>query len=374
MCYSNQDCSDYSQMKNMIDQIELMCDNSLATDMLIDSWYQYIQTPVSPSVKYARPVGRILNSRVSDSSSIKVCTIYHAFVYGDIDVALSESNPIEKYIDLRAKLNDNTILDKDEKDAAIKYIQALNDVVYECKECHAPYCPSRQEIADEIQKRKTKRANKASKYSEDSNQNGSRLSSALIESLQILADEADEGCVDSDLLESIRSCSTSNPRVNWTEEWNKFMSQETSVKGRSMYDALAEDDYAALESCDSSNMLSKLNMHSLLVHHDVSKRDKCRKIVSQINIMAQFQTQFKGHVGDKLESLASRLANDIMSGRSHDLTQIGQEFISECTDEDILGITKKIGSIIPTLKKGIPPQYDSHIAPMLQMLGSSNSN
>ena len=85
-------------------------------DVLIGEWFDYLQTPLSSNVKYARAVERILQKR---NEPFQTCTMYHAFVYGDVKVALEGENPIEEYIDLNAKMNDPTF-DQESKDAAIK--------------------------------------------------------------------------------------------------------------------------------------------------------------------------------------------------------------------------------------------------------------
>lgn len=347
---------DCPQINGTNAKVKLVCSTELAVGVLIDKWFDYLQTPLPPNVKYARAVERILQKR---KEPFPACTTYHAFAYGDVNAALEGENPIEEYIDLNSKMSDPTF-DQESKDAALKYVRALNDCVCECIKGVTPYCPSRSELADEI---------KLHKESKKPSHNG-RLSDAMGSALSTLATEAESEGGDPDLIKGIAMGSNNN---DWISEWHIAMLQTTS-NGTTLYDACTNNEFDSLQYADPSGVLGKLKIHALLNHSDTDKRNKCRELVSHINILAQVHTNVPGQMRGKIEAAAEQLAGQIMTGSldmsSIDLNQIGQDVLDGCDSADLSSLAENIGSLLPILSKGVPPELAQRANPMLQLLNN----
>lgn len=346
---------DCPQINATSSKVKLACSTSLTIDVLIGEWFDYLQTPLSSNVKYARAVERILQKR---NEPFQTCTMYHAFVYGDVKVALEGENPIEEYIDLNAKMADPTF-DQESKDAALKYIRALNDCVFGCKGHYPPYCPSRSDLSGEI---------KMHKESRKPPQHG-RLSEALGSALNALATEAETEGGDVDLIKDIRTESNND----WVNEWHTAMLQ-TTPSGKTLYDVCTNNDFGSMQHADPSGLMGKLKIHALINHPDADKRNKSRELVSHINVLTQVHSNVPGQMRGKIEAAAEQLAGQIMAGNldmsSIDLNQIGQDVLDGCDSEDLSSLAENIGSLLPVLSKGIPPELAQRANPMLQMLNN----
>lgn len=347
---------DCPQINATSSKVKLVCSTSLTVDVLIEKWFDYLQTPLSSNVKYARAVERILQKR--NEPFLQTCTMYHAFVYGDVKVALEGENPIEEYIDLNAKMADPTF-DQESKDAALKYIRALNDCVFECKGHHPPYCPSRSELSEEI---------KLHKENKKPSQNG-RLSEALGSALNELANEAEGEGGDEALINDIRT----GTNKDWVNEWHMAMLQ-TTPHGKTLYDLCTSNDFDSMQYADPSGLLGGLQIHALVNHSDVDKRNKSRELVSHINVLTQVHSNVPSQMRGKIEAAAEQLAGQIMAGNldmsSIDLNQIGQDVLDGCDSEDLSSLAENIGSLLPVLSKGVPPELAQRANPMLQMLNN----
>lgn len=328
-------------------KVHLICGASFAVDKLIEEWYRYLCTPI-PQAKYACAVERLLGRL--DGEEHSRCTMYHAFVYGDVEVALQGDNPIDHYINLKAKLEDPSF-DQESRDAALKYIRALNDCVFGVKGFAVPHCPSRTELAEEIKAfREEKRGGQI--------ESQGRLSEAVGTALISLAAESEPEGGDAETIEAIRS---KNCARDWMEEWHAGMSRPLSDgSAKTVYDACIDGDYAALlaTSSDGGDLIDVLCVCALVNHADEEKRVRCQQIVSHLNVLTKVHTAVPGQVRTRIEDVAQKLACQIMKGeldmQSIDLNQIGRDVMEGCNSEDLSSLAEQIGSLLPILSKSVP--------------------
>lgn len=323
-------------------KVMLVCESSFATDTLISEWYKYLQSPLS--AKYSRSVERILREKNDETAN--TCTMYHAFVYGDMKAALDAPNPIEKCMDIKATLTDPTF-DQESKDAMLKYIRALNDCVYGCKGQPPPYCPSRDELSADIKRHKSS--------SKPSNNSNGRLSNAFTSVLSTLASGADNG--NPELIAALAAESEEESSRDWIAEWHREMSNQTP-QGTTLYVAVSSDDFEALKHSTGYHLLGGLCIYDQVHHLDADRRTETREMVAHLNVLAQVHTSVPLQMRDRITEVAGQLATDILEGHRDittiDLNQMGKDVLEGCNSEDLSSLADQIGSLLPVLSKGVP--------------------
>lgn len=321
------DCPD---MQNLKAQLTLLLSTDLTTQKLLTEWYAFVQLPLDRKrSKYAKPVSRILEA-LGDAAGARV---FHAFAYSDLSSALERPNPISQTVNLQDKLNDPAF-DVASREAAIKFMQKLNDLVYHAHGCNPPYVPSRQEISDEIKQRKKP--------------NKEELTGTQSALLALVGCAARFG-VDDATVTAVTAAVHGGERdllAEWTAALQLAVGDQT-VGG------LLDQDLYDWECPPVPGIFGELQVHSMLHADDVEVREEVRSVVKHLSVMSRVQSGMPVHMRNKMESTAQRIANQILQGEldlnSLDLNAIGEEVLDGCEPDDLSSLAENLGSILPMM-------------------------
>lgn len=347
MADSFEDCS---ELKDTVSKVKLMQNSGMGVDTLLQKWIEHLDRPLSQSVPYAAPLDRLLQNQNPPQRG----SYYHAYAYNDVTTAFGDGHPTTEYINLLEKLDDPTF-DVESRNAAMKYLRALNDAVYGCHNLIPPMCPTREELQEEINRHK-----KLPKSGE--------LSGALLTSLRSIAEEArSAGYGKSD---TVDAAIAQDPQRDWVVEWNDAM---CGGGAQTLYDACSAQQFDKLIAAPAG-LIQDLGVAALMADPDEDRRRRCQQIIGHINVLIRVHVQVPDQMRERLESAASRFAAQIIDGKmsmaSLDLTQIGQGVLEGCDSDDLSALADNIGSLLPMLANmdGMPAELQQNAGMALKLL------
>ena len=326
---------EHNKIQTMAQQLRIILCSEVGTDRILRQWHGYLLTPLDEaSVKYAKPVNRILAQRGVEGG----CTMYHAFAYGDVDSAAGEGNPLARYINLSEILADASFADS--RDATLRYLREINKAVYACLDEAPPVCPSRPEIAEEIRRHREEAAEAPAAVE------GITMNGTIREVMLQLAGLSEQAGGDPETIKAIRD--EASPR-DWVQEWHEVM-REPGEGHATLYEACSQEAYGALAAAVSPESLpGKLRLPELLEAHP----EEAKALLSQVNVLTQVHGNMPGSMRNRIEETAQRLAGQIMNGEaslsSLDLNEIGNQVLEGCNPEDLSSLADNIGSLLPEL-------------------------
>ena len=326
---------EHKKIQTMASQLGIILRTEVGAERITRQWLDYLAIPLDDdAVKYAKPVNRILGRQNSG-----VCTMYHAFAYGDVDTAAGERNPLSGYINLAEILSDASFAES--RETTLHYLREINKAVYACFEMEPPECPTRPEIAEEIQR------HRASSETPEGKQTRVTMNGTIREVLLQLAGLSEKAGGDPETIAAIRD--EANPR-DWVQEWHELM-QGPSEHHSTLYEACSRDAYGALSEAPPGSFFDKLRLSEVV--STGGDAEEARALVSQINVLTQVHGNMPGGMRDRIEEAAQRLAGKIMSGDASlsniDLNEIGNEVLEGCNPEDLNSLAENIGSLLPEL-------------------------
>ena len=338
-CYAEND-----QITQTSNRLRVLCQTDWGINKIVENWFKYLTTPL-PDTKYKKPLERLLQSVESEYPH---AVIYHAYQYNDIATAGSEANPLQDFIDLNHILSDPSF-DAESRDATFKYMKALNNLVFEIKKRKVPPCPTRDEIANEIdsfRKQAKQTADEPAKYSIQN------TTTDLIMSLSNICRE--QGVVfDKDLYNEIAE--KQDDGRDWIVDWHDAM--QTCIDGKTLYELFSREEYATFCRAEEVQFLNSLGIFELIKLSDNEYREETVEIIGKINILSQVHGSVPVNMRHKIEETAQKLASQILSGNvdlaSIDIGQIGNDVLEGCDPSDLTELANKVGSLLPELANSV---------------------
>lgn len=307
------DCLQTKDVKTLFDG--MIKQNKSKQKTLIDDWYKNLMSPMPKKIKYAKAVERIIGTPP---------ILFHACAYTDIDaVEMTSESQMMKDLDVFKKYRKS-----EEKDRKIfwKYLTELNMYCFKTKNETPPYVPTRVEIQENIDKTKVKK---------QPEQNLPSMTKAFYTSYI-------EFCKQLGVHES----ETANEAYIQTlvTKWAEYA--QSDVNGTKISVLCANKDQSALEKLT--------DYFPNFVFTDIVLNDELWNTIVQINSYSTVDSNIPQKMMGKIENLASRLADDIVNGRSDmsnmNLTAIGQEVLSQCDETDMSQFANNIDNLLPILQ------------------------
>lgn len=348
MADSFSDCED---IKNTHEKMTVICQSGIGLNRLLTGWLNYIQTPVPDGVKYAKPVQRILVEKQQDPP---VCTIYHSFKYNDYAVALSINNPISTFVDIKTKISDPSF-DADSRAAALQYINALNDCVLDIHKIERPYCPTREEISEEIKRFRDE------KEPASSPTRPGGLSSGFDAAIRSM----EEGGVPKASIDELLKSGSDVAMQYWESAFNTMVDDKKTI-----YDVYTSGDITCLSYIPPENPVHDLNLATLMISGNTEYLQNC---ISQINVLVKVNANLPNQMRNRIEKAAETLAEKIVSGdaslNSLDLNQIGLDVLNGYDSNDLSSLAENISSLIPVISniKGMPDGIGQNLSILRNM-------
>ncbi len=286
---------------------------------LIQTWKDNIVLPlVDKKVKYAKAVQHILSSPPQ---------IYHAIAYKDTQACGAHLS--SKFVSL-TKLNEKLLKDcsmtEDQKTYLFKIFDKMSRISLEYFEVDVPRVPTRDEIKDNIQKRKEFKLDEAPSMTKAFQTHMNALCSQ-VKAKKVFSEDAKENQIQAVM-----------------KRWNQFANNMTeNVKNADMCNTR---DIKVLESLrESFPELSVITS---------SVSEETWKTINQLNGFSAVNENIPSRMMGRIESMASKLADDIVSGKtdmaSVNLSDIGQQVLSGCSEDDMSNFAGNIDALLPALQ------------------------
>lgn len=290
--------------------------SEVSDEDMISKWYDNITTNLNKKVKYNKAIERILK---------KPGIVFHVCEYSDID-GLENTNTLELFNEIDVFEKYKSMSDEDKK-IFWKYISAMNLACFRCKDEKAPYVPTREQIQESI---------KTKKSSTSHDTDGPSMNKAFVNSLASFCKLTNNKDVTENASEAdIEKLSSS---------WVKY-TQDT-INGEKIPMLCNQKSVAAF---------LKIGDHfEEFVLDDATLNDEVWSIITQLNGYSAVNDNIPKNMMGKIENIANRLADDIMNGRadlgSMNLSDIGQEVLSQVDEGEINQFASNIDNLIPALQ------------------------
>jgi hypothetical protein len=284
----------------------------------ISSWKDNITTILDPKkIKYAKAVQIITGTPAQ---------VYHAIAYKDVHVYIDHANSkLSLMIDLSEKLKDDRT-SEDVKIKLFKFLDRISKSVFECHKLDIPKVPSREEIKENIQRRKENKVEEAPSMT--------RAFQTHINSL----------CAELDIKPILEEVKDDTIRA-WMNRWHTF---STSVTDDVQNSSLCHQKNTAVITA-LNKAFPELKIGSAAITESMWKN------INQLNSFSAVNENIPSRMMGRIENMASRLADDIVSGRtdmgSVNLSEIGQQVLSGCSEEDMSSFAGNIDALLPALQQ-----------------------
>lgn len=280
-------------------------------DMFIHDWHENLCNKVtSKTVKYAKAVERIVKDHA---------TLYHVCEYNDIDgFEITSTLELFQRIGLFDKYRDGSMSDDDKK-IFWRFVSELNELAFKYKCAVRPYVPTRTEIQQNI---KTKKRS-----------NGMpSMTKAFHNTLNALLK-----LTNTDLELDYDTCQS-----QWIPRWTSFV--QDTVDNVKIPVLCQQHDFRALQ---------KLGVHFAEFVNIEGSEEMWTHIV-HLNGYSAVGENIPSQMMGKIENIATRLADDIVHGRkdfsSLNLSDIGQQVLSQCDENDMTQFANNIDNLLPALQ------------------------
>lgn len=310
------ECSETADMKIFFEGVIQNSEPKLTEQ--IDLWYKNFSTPLNPKkTKYAKAIERITGS---------VPCLYHALVYRDLPaMEANHQSEVCHQIRLFDKAKDPRLKEADMTNFW-KLLDKMTTSCFEAKQVALPTVPTRAEIQSNINIKREK----SSQGDEGPSMNRAFQThiNGMCKQLEIASplEQADDGLV-----------------KKWMARWSEFARDQTN--GTQNAALCAQHDAQVLVSL--SNAFPELKFA-----HDRVDEHVWKNIV-QINGFSAVSDNIPKNMMGRIEDMASRLANDIVEGRtdiaSVNLSDIGQQVLSGCSEDEMSKFAGNIENLLPAL-------------------------
>mgnify|MGYP001163963608 CR=1 FL=1 len=280
----------------------------------INKWFQSLHEPIQKA-KYGKAVERITG---------KPAKLYHACAYKDHECIHSSCSSFDilNKLNIHKKMSGSELCDTD-KTIFWKYIYELNRLSSEYMNSPLPDPPTREQISENIKQSKRM----------ESKDSKPTMVKGFITSLNTLADSVGKKDVYSKL--------SDDDIGKLYNEWCKTIKND--VSGETVSDLIQKKNKVAVEHINSC--FPELEMDELTSTQ--------WSLVSKMCSFSTVGDAIPTHMMGKIENMASKLAEDIMQGKSSladmNLESIGKQVLSQCNQEDMSQFANNIDKLLPAI-------------------------
>lgn len=282
----------------------------------VDKWFNKMQKPLNArKTKYAKAIERIIGSQA---------VIYHALAYKDMS-ALREN--LDSNIVERVNLFEKYERSSDEvKSIILQFLDKISVAAYDAKNVKLPHVPTRLEIQDNINQRREKPEEAPS------------MTRAFQTHLNAMCRQLN----DPPLLEHADDAKIRQ----WMSRWNAVANATT--------DGVKNSTLCSQKDARAAKALSEEFSEIPGLAQPDKMSDSVWTNVAQLNGFSAVTESIPTKMMGRIESMASRLADDIVAGRtdmaSVNLSDIGQQVLSGCNEEDMSQFAGNIDTLLPALQ------------------------
>ena len=312
------ECPHLQKYKNEF--TDTVLNNDSKEKLEINKWYTFISGNLFKKVKYCKAVERIIN---------EAPIIYHACEYNDIEgIEKSSQSSFFTTLDIFTKYKSD-VMSLEDKKVFWKYVKALNESSFKFLEKKMPFTPTREQIQVNIQNQKSRK-----NHSEDVEVPS--VHKAFHHSLSELC----KACAFKDITQTMSEIEQNSIISRWAAFVNdEIENTKISVLCNQKNDIVFEKLKAHVPELDFENLIVN---------------DEMWEQINQMNGYASVGQNIPTKMMGKIENLATKLADDIMSGKADfsnmDLNKIGQEVLSQCDETDMDSFANNIDSLLPALQ------------------------
>tara|TARA_B110000008_G_scaffold208288_1_gene207117 strand:+ start:1305 stop:2315 length:1011 start_codon:yes stop_codon:yes gene_type:complete len=280
-------------------------------------WIEELNRPLTKKIKYSKAIERILS---------EPAILYHVCRYNDIEgfAEICKCDIFMKIAVVEKYEHEN--MSEEKKKIFWKFLYELNEACWKAQGKEPPYVPTR----DEIQK------NIKSKKHTNMNDSGPSMNTAFVSALS-------------------NFCKLTK-NVDITE--NKSEEELTNIMSKwSSYLKIKIGDVSVSQLCDKKDIriFDKIcEFHPDFVVSTENVSEEVWQTITQMNGYSTVNENIPTNMMGRIESMANRLAEDIVHGRadlsSMNLTDIGQEVLSQCDEQDMNKFASNINNLIPALQ------------------------
>mgnify|MGYP006140531237 CR=1 FL=1 len=306
------ECQETKDCKIFFENVVAHSESQLTEQIRL--WHEGMQAPLN--VKYGKAIERITSSPAR---------VYHALTYRDI-TALRDNikSATALRVDLFGKYEQ---VDDEQKLIIWRFMDKITSAAYEALESKLPVVPLRAAIHENILNRKDKSSDDAPSMAKAFQTHVNALCKQL-GSVAVL-----EGATDASV-------------GAWMHRWHEFAKDSTG--GEKMTALCANQDARALHALVGA-------FPELARLEDPGKVDeKVWKNIAQLNGFSSVTGNIPQKMMGRIEEMASKLADDIVAGRtdmaSVNLTDIGQQVLSGCNEDDMSKFANNIEELLPALQ------------------------
>ncbi len=288
------------------------------TDEQIELWYESLTTPLNQKrTKYAKAVERITQ---------QPCTIYHAISYRDVaTLKHTMTSEMLTRVDIFTKY-DSAQIDEETKATGWKLLDKMNAACLEFKEQNAPQVPTRAEIQENIRMRNAKPDEVPS------------MAKAFHTHYNAL-------CTMLNAANAIENASEAEIKQHMSK-WNAFSRDTTDGEKNSTL--CQNSDPRALKPLERC-------FPDLVVPADQHANETLWKNITQLNGFAAVTENIPSDMMGRIETMANKLADDIVSGKtdmgSVNLQEIGEQVLAGGNEADMSKFASSIDQLMPALQQ-----------------------
>lgn len=303
------------------------CDNIVKTvlnmkqnnkeDEIIDFWSEMINKNLHKKVKYSKALERILKETGGG-------IIYHICEYNDfesLEITLSDNEDWKK---LQLSEKYHSLTDENKK-ILWKYVHELNIKCFEALGKNIPVVPTRKEIQMNIKSKKS--------ITEDA----PSMSKAFQNTLSTL-------CSDLQIPDISQNLSEDNLQ-SLVSRWATF--SQDSIEGQKITVLCNQKNAIVIPT-----LVQIFDEFKILLDQEIS--ENIWQSIIQLNGYATVGENIPVKMMGKIENLASKLADDIVNGRTDmsnlNLSDIGQQVLSQCDESDMNNFANNIENLLPALQ------------------------
>ena len=300
----------------------------------VQAWVSNLDTPLKKGcAKYAKAVESITGFPA---------TVYHAIAYRDVNaIAASTSSPTLARLDLQGKLESDAF-DAESKDAFWQYMDELNKTAYEAMGKKAPSVPTRDDIQEDIARRKSK-----SSSSSSSSSSNETVASGILDGVQKLFALRKEGG-------SGDGSGLPFPAAEVVISRMQAKGDDTSSSPSS------EPVSSRLRNRESDSFFEM--MQCILPDHALQNKDPPTEeewdLMNKVMGLVTMKSAIGENMMSGIEKMANRIVDDISKGKdlsSLNVENIGKEVLSSVNASDMTQFANNIDKLLPALSQFKPP-------------------
>ena len=308
------DCTETSEC---IAQLKSISGDDL--NAVLSHFIAHLSVPLNTKkVKYAKAVERITKAPTA---------IIHALRYHDIDgLQLHLNSDLVAKLNVFSKVESDTLTENDKK-VIWKFLDKIASSAYESTETSPPSVPTRQEIQENIRHRKK----------ESTDEGPPSMQRAFMTHINALCKVWGQSAVLEDDDAKIKL---------WMTRWANF-SQKQSGNGKMNCARFADKDPTIIDDL-------RTEFPELRIPMNVKLDDGVWVNFNQLNNFSTVVDAIPTGMMGRIEDMASKLANDIVSGKtdmaSVNLNDIGQQVLSQCNEGEMDKFAGNINTLLPALQ------------------------